>query len=116
MINRHTTKEGHEMLVAEMGDDHLLNTVSMYIRRATQAKSRMNDTSQSEYARHLYGASQATPAEVALEVGAIMRRLTPYIAELYMRQIGEEFRQPLAELLERETVPQLTSGNDGIPF
>ncbi len=114
MIKTHKTADGTKMLVAEMEDSHLLNTVKMHLRNAVTAKGRVNAAPVSEFARNLYGA-QTDPAEAAAMVRQIMEKVEPYVAEMWLRDIGHELRPTFLALLERETVPQLAMGDD-VPF
>lgn len=42
MYETHRTTEGREMLIAEMDDSHLLNTINLFCRRLAQAIQIMN--------------------------------------------------------------------------
>ena len=103
MIGKHTTSSHVTMLIADMGDKHLLNMVKMVLRAAVSAKASAGNTSQvSEFTRALYDAPQMTEKEAAIVVRESIARLMPYITEMWLRGIGDELRQEFVQLLDRQ--------------
>lgn len=105
MLERHTTRDGNELLIAEMGDEHLVNFVNMLLNRASSVKNQSLTIPQNNYTRKLYGLREVTEEQAAMEVREIVRKLYPYLAELYLRGIDTP-RALLAKVLEREQVVQ----------
>ena len=116
MFKTHTTREGDQMLVAEMSDSHLLNTVELNIRKAETAKGKAQALPTSDYARGLYGVKRVDAEEAGRMVRTIMDAMTPYIAEMWVRGIGDNLREQVQVLLDRQSITMLSADNGDAPF
>lgn len=105
MLEKHVTREGNELLIAEMSNEHLVNFVNMLLNRASAVKNQSMTIPQNNYTRKLYGLREVSEEQAAMEVREIIRKLYPYLAELYLRGI-DTTRELLAKVLEREQVVQ----------
>lgn len=87
MKKKHVTRDGVEMPIASMADDHLYNTLRMFLARVKQLRETASlPVSQvSEFDRVVYGLSDVSPAEAGRKVSEIVDHLAPYLLEGMLR-------------------------------
>ena len=99
---RHTTAEGKMMLVAEMDNDHLLNTINLALGKVERvaneftqivSTSETEDTPYSEAWRIMYDIPKRSAKSAAKEYAATVEMaaeyLAPYIIELFTRNFTD---------------------------
>ncbi len=102
MLETHGTREGNVMLIAQMGDDHLCNMISLVIRKAKEVKAMADRAAGFDvYEQRLYGVKQVTQEDAAEATRAALQKLYPYLAEAYLRRL-EGPRLELVDFLGRE--------------
>lgn len=97
MLEEHRTKDGNVMLIAEMTDSHLKNTIKLFIRKMMEVRHAC--ATQPELGpmeRAMYGISEADPTEGGRLLRVITQKLYPYLAELFLRGIDEDSEIRLA--------------------
>lgn len=111
---RHTTAEGRTMLVAEMDNDHLLNTINLALGKVEQiavefarivSASETEDTPYSEAWRIMYDipkrSAKSTAREYAQTVEMTAKYLAPYIMELFTRNFTDQQNARIGVLRHR---------------
>lgn len=102
MLERHTTSDGTTMLVAQMADSHLMNTINVILRRMREVQSTVGiGADMSDFDKAFYGVQEVSEQEAASVMRAMLKRLYPYLAEAYLRDLGTP-RVALAEMLGRD--------------
>jgi hypothetical protein len=90
MYETHRTTEGREMLIAEMDDSHLLNTINLFCRRIGEAVRVINleeDVKPDKIIAHLqprYSAANLL-AKAQQELTNLDEKIAPYIVEAALR-------------------------------
>ena len=84
MLAQHTTREGKTMLIAQMDDTHLLNTIRLKVSRMADMLE-LASIEQDEYTTALYGLRAIDLTTVAVHVRTAIIYLYPYLAELGFR-------------------------------
>ena len=90
MYETHKTAIGHEILIAEMEDEHLLRTINLFCRRLAQASEIMNreeNLTTDKVIAHLqprYSAASLM-AKARQELTEIDQKIAPYIVEAALR-------------------------------
>jgi hypothetical protein len=90
MYETHRTTEGREMLIAEMDDSHLLNTINLFCRRigeAIQIMNREENLVTDKVIAHLqprYSAANLM-AKARQELTEIDQKIAPYVVEAALR-------------------------------
>ncbi len=123
MLETHTTKEGDALLVAEMEDRHLSNTIKLYCRAIIQARQAweaqlgLDHSLKAQLEHRLYGRKEVDVEAVARAMRATIERLTPYLAEAFLRpaviascQAAVQAAIGRSEALPRESGLPLLSG------
>lgn len=86
MLETHTTSDGHKMLVAEMRDSHLMNTIRLYCRKMQDTRNSIDAKGQmSPVERAMYDLPEHTPEEAGWELKRLANHLYPYLAEAFLR-------------------------------
>ena len=113
MLERHTTREGAKLLIAQMSDQHLRNYVNLCftgIRRAKEICQTGKDAS--EYERALYDLPKIDDYEAGEAVREAIRSIYPYLAEAFLRDM-RDVQADLIDVMGRSTLltamPQLES-------
>lgn len=108
MLSEHTDRQGHAMLICEMSDSHLVNTVNLLINRIENL-SRQTSQVRSPYMAGLYGVKEMDDHESGEASRQIVMKLQPYLAELWLRSHSDvvanaapSLRQRLQTVLQRE--------------
>ena len=87
MLATHRTKDGNKMLVAEMTDEHLLNTIHLVLDSALRTKGSGDPASaMSDFQASMYGIERVDSKKAGELVRAAVERLYPYLSELFLRQ------------------------------
>ena len=93
MYEIHKTAEGHEILIAEMEDSHLLNTINLFCRRIGEAVRVINleeDVKPDKVIAHLqprYSAANLL-AKARKELTDLDEKIAPYIVEAALRGLS----------------------------
>lgn len=114
MLKTHTTAQGTTMLIAEMDDDHLKNTIFLFTRKLRQLKAiAANGNGNNELENRLYDRPNMIDAEEAIYLWQeTIKLLYPYLAEALVRKaIFEKIHEELVDVLGRhmpiEKAPRL---------
>lgn len=120
MLQKHVTREGKTMLIAQMDDKHLHNYLKLMLGKVNGVQSIRQGEEITDYHRKLYDLPKVDDESVADMVREALTRLYPYIAEAFLRG-GDQFndiRDLLQQILGRseavpkfQGVPQLQSVN-----
>jgi hypothetical protein len=110
----HRTKEGKEMPIATMTDDHLTNMLNLIYKKAKELKQ-LRELSGDSFKARLYGMKIINDEEVADLINSILEYAAPYLQEAYLRGL-EGPRNMLIDIFERnarlegfDNLPALTS-------
>jgi len=120
MLETHVTRDGERMLIAEMDDEHLLNTLKAFARAAKKLHGMLGGKQTSDpYLCSLYGVERIDPEVAAMKIRQAIVKMYPYLAEAWFRRlVDDDLRDMLAEVLGRDgqmeiqIVPLLPSGNE----
>ena len=86
MYEIHVTNEGVQMMVCEMEDNHLLNTIKLYCRQLKKVVSLIRAAApMDEYDRALYGIDTLKPEDAAKLTQRFATKLAPYVLEASLR-------------------------------
>jgi hypothetical protein len=117
MVGRHTTKLGEEVLLVNMQDSHLLNTIGLVMRKMESIQSvvPIDPAVRTLYGRDMsFGDKRGWSGESMSEpdrymaIARLAKVLEPYIAELFMRDHlldmdgVVELRRALKSILKRD--------------
>jgi hypothetical protein len=107
MYNYHKTKESDIMLICEMEDSHLANTIR-YFGRKLESMRRLADNGKiSEYEKRLYNRQSISQTDLADITKEVANRLAPYALEASLRglPITEDIRRIFmrTQKVERQT-------------
>ena len=121
----HVTKEGKRMLIAEMDDDHLLNTIHLFVKAMNEVYLASRGVS-NKYQSKLYGVEVLDPEQAAIMINDFLSQAAPYFFEAFFRSstlVRMEKHETIINLmrsfLEREgkltlavgtRIPKLSSG------
>jgi hypothetical protein len=92
MINKHTTKDGEILLIAEMDSGHIENYVDMQLRKAVDLDKQYN-----RKMANMYGFKAKSEQEIANNQRSLVITVMPYLSELFFR--GHTIKQYTKELL-----------------
>lgn len=113
MLRKHCTRDGRKMLIAEMSDEHLQNTVKLKMANIAKLQRGLVEAPQiNPYHARLYGMPKLDIDEAAEHSRQIIDSLYPYLSELYLRGLND-LAKPLRKLIGRSG--QLTSGVGLLP-
>lgn len=102
MLEKHRTRDGTTMLIAQMDDEHLCNTIYCLLRKVQEAQmAAQNIDTATKFQRRLYNLPEVSEEEVADMTRAVIQGLYPYLAEAYLRGL-EGPRLVLVEVLGRK--------------
>lgn len=91
MYEKHITKDNIELMICEMEDSHLKNTIYFFLKKIKNiifiGESRREI---SKYHQELYGYKNICPEEAAKVVKITSARLSYYILEATLRNIVDE--------------------------
>lgn len=102
MLEKHRCKDGNVVLIAQMSDEHLCNTIHYYLRKVFEAQQLLKRIDQSTtFQRHLYGLSEISQKDLAEVIRKVVQMLYPYLAEAYLRDLAGP-RQAMIDILGRD--------------
>ena len=106
----HTMKDGEKILLAEMKDRHLRNTVAYLLRRFSGAKEVLCETvKRNKFDEALYGRSMDED-EAKDYVASFDRIFSPYIVECLIRGIDvRTYIDEYQELIQRRTMISISA-------
>jgi hypothetical protein len=114
----HRTRDGKEMPIASMDDQHLVNMINMVYQRAVIIKNSRKSTDPFKAA--LYGMRTISDEDAANIINEMLEDMAPYFIEAYLRNLSEP-RTMLITLFDRDkrlegfdNVPMLGPGD--VPF
>lgn len=109
MLEHHTTADGRTMLIAQMNDRHLNNTIMLHLRNLQNIKEAATvEVPDDDFHKGMYGIKEVD-AKRAGEIGAeVIRCLYPYITEAFLRGKTkdlhlEDIRGHMIKAVGRET-------------
>jgi len=86
MFNKHYTKEGHEILIADMEDSHLNNFIQLQFKKISDMKTIANaEVELDVFQKTLYGFEDIDIETVAEKTRMIIEDMYPYLAEAFLR-------------------------------
>ena len=92
MLERHYTKDGATLLVAQMSNQHLTAMIRLIIKGMRENREAIEkDETMTAYQRRLYNIPEKDPRTVASQNRAAIEKLYPYLAEAFLR--GDDFDQ-----------------------
>lgn len=90
MFQTHTTREGTEMLISQMSDEHLNAYIKMICRGIVETRERARKPELiDEYETALYGGKKLDPDKAARHNREAIERLYPYLAEAFLRDLSD---------------------------
>lgn len=91
MFGRHTTRNGDRMLIPEMDDQHLINTINLILERALAVRRAYNAAESiarnSELDMALIKIDKLSAEQAAARIQLMVENTYPYIAEATMRRL-----------------------------
>lgn len=118
---QHTTRNGETILISEMEDSHLKNTISYKIKKLRMAKAilRANNEKPDEFFESIYNRPRLSKSEAKNHVKYFMKNVAPYILEMMIREEDvSECISDIQTLLERKSqlseidIPLLQESNN----
>lgn len=101
MYKYHTTAEGKTMLICQMSDPHLLNTIKLIMRNTLALHAAAeNSNNQTAYERRLYDQPTLSPEMLADKIKGVADLIAPYVLEASLR--GLEVSDLLQAMFKRE--------------
>ncbi len=102
MNNIHITKDGKKMLISQMENNHLLNTIKFYLNKIESAKKYLESKiNMNNFKSALYGINNEQVSKKAKEsIPIITNKLLPYIFEAALR--GVDITELLQNVYERK--------------
>lgn len=90
MFQVHVTREGTEMLISQMSDEHLTAYIKMVCRGIIETRDRARKPELiDEYETALYGGKKLDPDKAARFNREAIERLYPYLAEAFLRNLAD---------------------------
>lgn len=106
MPHTHKTKDGRTMLIAEMADSHLVNTVKLMIDRIFVLKLHIETptTFSNKLSQKLYGTRMIDEESALQLIPHLIDGLQDYLAEAWFRRIDvpQETQEKLESILGRK--------------
>ena len=98
MLDKHTTRDGERMLVCQMDDKHLLNTIKLFSKNLKQIWEIAEGEVENTVADKIYDVPEdITPNEAINLWRQEVYRLTPYLSEAILR---DGIRDDVAALMQ----------------
>lgn len=87
MFKKHITRNGESMLVVEMNDSHLFNTIQLMCNQIKDIRASVDpgDSTMSTLDQELYQVKPIDAAEAARRIKDKAEALYPYLAEAWLR-------------------------------
>ena len=103
MYKYHTTINGESMLICEMSNNHLINTINLYLRKLEAVLKIANQSENiSEYQKVLYNRQVVDQGMAADATKEVADKLEPYVMEAVLRNIDGEFREFMQIVFDRK--------------
>lgn len=110
----HRTRDGKEMPIAAMDDQHLVNMINMVYQKAIVIKN--SRSAGDPFKTRLYGVRKISDEDAADIINEMLEDMAPYFIEAYLRNLPEP-RAMLMTLFDRaerlegfDNLPALGSG------
>ena len=102
MYEEHRTKDGKEMLICQMDDKHLGNTINLFLNKLGEAKRLLTlEISENKFKSALRGRSSKDLTKAAERaIREITEKLYPYLAESMLR--GIYYTERMQAIFERK--------------
>lgn len=102
MFEIHTTREGKQMFISQMEDEHIKNTINLYIKKLEMLKGLTVKVDLPKFKKALYNIAddEDIQAEAMDKLKDVAKALYPYLAEAMLR--GIDFKTELQKVFERE--------------
>jgi len=105
MFEKHKTREGQIMMICEMDDKHLLNTIIMNLRTIKDIIFIANTTEPLDlYEAELYGHKKINKKQAAQFTKEFAKKIAPYILEATIRNIVTELIPEIQRTFNRNTM------------
>lgn len=116
MLEKHITRDGDNLLIAQMSDTHLRNFLNLLFDQIRQAKEiGQANTKASEFDRALYNLPEINETEAGQMVRQVLKQMYPYLTEAFLRDM-EDVRADLVEVMGRNgklvALPMLSAPSD----
>jgi len=85
MLDAHISKDGTSMLICQMSDRHLANTIRVYCRLIDKARRLNQITRLSPLEMRIYGLPKVNEDTVGEAIRRLIEKMVPYLAEAYIR-------------------------------
>ena len=110
----HRTATGRRVLIPQMTDNHLKNTIRMYIANLAEAKNIVNEVdTQTPFDLIVTAPAASTPEHAINVIEHYESKLGPYVLEAAIRGLVIEVElHAIRELLERDKRLQIKTGLD----
>lgn len=100
---KHKTKEGVTILIAEMGDEHLLSTIAIFCNNINTFREILDNPKEMKKSEKvLYGSEAMSDGEAANRLLSLTDKLTSYVFEAAIR--GLNISDMLQKAYGRKTV------------
>jgi hypothetical protein len=102
MFEKHKDRGGNVLMICEMGDSHLINTIKMILRKIKEISIfSMNEDNIDVYEQELYEYSKIDKKKAANLTKKASIALAPYILELCLRGLSNEIETDLQTAFSR---------------
>lgn len=86
---KHKTKEGVTMLIAEMGDEHLLSTIAIFCNNIGTFREILDNPKELKKSEKiLYGSDNMSEGEAGSKLLSLTDKLTSYVFEAAIRGLN----------------------------
>lgn len=105
MLEQHTTRDGTTMLIAQMDDRHLLNTIKLFSKALPEFRNIAESNESVSMDDILYNVPEEMSPEDAIVLWRnTVRHLQPYLAEALLRDaIRDDVAALMQERIQRST-------------
>lgn len=111
MLEVHKTKEGHQMVISSMENDHLIKTVKMFLKRIDESKHNLSVNVGNTFQAALYDVDYAEVVRKSKhQIQNFTKLLYPYVTECMLRGLDVSVEmQNTFERVERDNCVANTS-------
>jgi len=103
MYKTHTTTQGKSMLVCEMGDQHLVNTIKFFCRKLQIVVEKARASQPLDrYEKALYGLKQISPEDAADLTRRMAEVMAPYVLEATLRGLSDQITKDIQLAYSRD--------------
>lgn len=101
MYEKHKTANGRKMMICQMDDNHLRNTILLFLKNVEEAKTLLTGTVQeNKFRSALYGQDENLEKKAKGMIHSLTEKLYPYLAEAMLR--GISFTERMQAVYERK--------------